>query len=109
MKEGGQPFEFLTHLDHEGTPYEHDIINPQDQQHHRQSQPIQRQQPQHSPLKHQQSFNSVQKVDHADSDEEDVEGVFAMTGIGEDVVPPKEKSIQKHTTTLRSKLFATVC
>lgn len=46
----------------------------------------------------------------SDSDENESGGVFAMTGIGEEIAENthKEKPKTRNTTTLRSKLFATV-
>ena len=113
MKGGRQPFEFLTHLDHEGVPYADDQEQEAEEQHQHQPR---RSPNKHTPPPHRQSSFEQHDQQPAHKEEatvpvelnnNDSEGVFAMTGLGEEEAV-REKPRARPTSTLRSKHFATV-
>jgi hypothetical protein len=121
MKGSKQPFEFLTHLDHEGVPYEDDENHDKEQRHSHQAQaqaraqsPPQRQQrspekrpPPRQPSMENSSHHRASREDVSGVHVDESEGVFAMTGLNEEEKNVKEKPKTKGSS-LRSKLFATV-
>ena len=131
MRGSKQPFEFITHLNYEGIPNESD--EPSQSQRltfdeknlEKTSPPLQRTSSvlnvskNERKLSRHQSMKSVHVADkeksvesrHSDDDNnKDANGVFAMTGIDEEAeATQRDRPRSKNTTTLRSKLFATVC
>ena len=110
MKGGRQPFEFLTHLDHEGVSYADD----EEKEEHEQRQKPQRSPKHLSPPPHRQSSFELQDLPvekeevPPELNNNDGDGVFAMTGLGEEDEGAAREKPHRPTSTLRSKHFATV-
>ena len=111
MRGSKQPFEFLTHLDHEGgaPPCQDSQQQKKPPPQLRQQQQQQQQRRQTRVQQQQQQLQIHKERSHeTDCDENDSGGVFAMTGIGEEVTVNNKEKKSRNTTTLRSKLFTTV-
>jgi hypothetical protein len=101
MKGKRVPFQFLT---------EHDVSSQDSVEH----QPLQQQHQQRYVQQHEHAVieerdTETDSDDHEEEDGEGEGGVFAMTGIGEEVTAQKDKPRNKNiANTLRTRLFATV-